>query len=450
MSSKDNNGNLEQCVPLGVLERYALGSLSGEDLNMVMDHLKECALCSRRFEILTGYFTGPPESYSGKDLEFSDEVPRGVAGMVNKKEKPSLCHFPQPETPLLGQIWRVRPEKEGRGSATALVVLLPETVSGEGEYRAGLLSWEVEQASERDLAIGEDESPLGIGFIVEIWNTVSLRAGQLERCVGVLSADQQKALKKLAGRKPGEEPGVAAGEPIRSLEDERIYFQSLERRRTRKIVESGLEEDNKETIAAEIERPYSLAGVSSTALLSSLKASFARAPEFADSASRSFFLSLKKFYRKYLIPVFPIAVGFAFPVIAHLFFRRLSKSMTKSRVPSPLKPETELLQGLSYCGLGRWQKALAVFSMVMAHPATLFAGLVFSAWILARMGKFKQAEESIRRARELPKKVQTFEIDFDRIQRFIEEEREAEFKEWFDNTIGNYILKETARLISSL
>jgi len=86
----------------------------------------------------------------------------------------------------------------------------------------------------------------------------------------------------------------------------------------------------------------------------------------------------------------------------------------------------------------------------MASPLTLFAGLVFSAWILTRMGKFQQASETIRKAQDLPQKEQTFQIDFARIERFIEEERQAEFKEWFDNSIGNYILKESARLISSL
>ncbi|MEA1926847.1 MAG: hypothetical protein U9N73_01470 [Candidatus Auribacterota bacterium] len=439
--------SLTECVSLHDLEGYALGNLAGEELDRVMDHIAECDICSRRFEIVVEHFSGPADSYAARGLAYADEVPGRIEEIIRAGGRSPIKLFPRPSAPAPGQLWLIDYGEEETESYPLLAVLLPGAGERDGEYPAAVISWETAGAAGQDLIVEKDESPIGIGFIVEAWNRVSLPEGELDKCLGVLTPRQLKKLTRILKKSPGEkqaEGDIMIGSPITGLDDERIFFQSIERRRAE---HSGRSISGKEVIGS---RAYSLAGVSAMSLLSNLRACFQRTPEGEDSSNRSFFVGLKKFYQKYLIPAFPIAIGLAIPIVAHIFFKKLSKSLDRSKIPSSLKPESELIKGLSFCGLGRWQDALNIFSRVLASPLTLFGGLVFSAWILARMGKFKQASESIRKARELPRKEQTFQIDFARIERFIEEEREAEFKEWFDNSIGNYILKESARLISSL
>lgn len=452
MKQKGKRRMMESCLPVGLLERYALGDLSGGELDRVLDHLGECPLCARRFKILTRYFSGPAESYSGREPGLSGEVPAGIAAAAGEARKISPRPSGKPPVPAPGQVWLARP---GERSASALFVLLP-AVGGSpavrGAFPAALLSWETGMAGEADLLVGEGESTLGLDFMVETWNRGYLPRERMERFLGKIQGRAEGALRDiLLGRGPG--AGAAVGPEICSLDDIRVIFQSREQRRAKAV---GILPVSK-TAKTSKKRREAIPPKAGRERAKKEKIKFAPLLSFAAAAmvSPGAFRKKKRkagpedLYNKYIRPFLPLAGALAVPLIAHFFFKKIARSLEKEEPARVRRPEPKLLLALSYCGLKKWDQALKVFASLLDTPAALFPGLIFSAWILSQTGKFRQAQEKIRQARQLPEKAKSFEIDFDRIERFIEEEREAEFREWFDRTIASCVLEDPARLLAS-
>lgn len=99
----------------------------------------------------------------------------------------------------------------------------------------------LEFASDFDLMVAEEETPLGIEFMIEVWNPVSTGSEFLQKYWGTVPAEIMKKLEVLEqefnGEKvPGEIPGpIVTGKPIRFENDIRHQFQQVEKQVTEYI-----------------------------------------------------------------------------------------------------------------------------------------------------------------------------------------------------------------------
>jgi hypothetical protein len=99
----------------------------------------------------------------------------------------------------------------------------------------------LEFASDFDLIVSAKETPLGIEFMIEVWNPVSTGSEFLQKYWGTVPAEIMKKLEVLElefnGKKvPGEDTGpIVTGRPIRFDNDIRHQFQQVEKQVTEYI-----------------------------------------------------------------------------------------------------------------------------------------------------------------------------------------------------------------------
>jgi hypothetical protein len=157
----------------------------------------------------------------------------------------SFCRVFEEETPLrkeVGQIWSTFSAlalSDGRSFQTddpRLVVIL----DAQGEWSdlgeplvTAPISLRVEMASEWDMLISQDLSPVGFSFIAEVWNQTPVVPVHLRDFVGRLPKEAEEALQDLyvALLEDEEVPSSLekwVGVPLSGEEDPRLSFQRAE------------------------------------------------------------------------------------------------------------------------------------------------------------------------------------------------------------------------------
>jgi hypothetical protein len=85
----------------------------------------------------------------------------------------------------------------------AVVILeVKERVAGLQELRVAptCLALEMAMADRGDVVVGETESPLGVAFVVEVWNEQPMLAENLDRCLGELPKKVMETIRGMRGR----------------------------------------------------------------------------------------------------------------------------------------------------------------------------------------------------------------------------------------------------------
>ena len=163
----------------------------------------------------------------------AQEKVRGVSRVLNT---------PPPKQIEKGQIWSTRARfalPGGQNFETKdprLVVIIdgPGQRSDSMEHVIGApVSLAISMATEFDLIVAEDASPLGFRFLVEVWNETPALKGHLKEFLGRLSSEATMALEKLYQAKiiDDEVPASLAkwvGPQIMREVDPRLIFQRAE------------------------------------------------------------------------------------------------------------------------------------------------------------------------------------------------------------------------------
>jgi len=214
------------CPSDQLLSAYKTKELTGEEHDAVMFHLLFCDACQEVLQQLpadTKAAIAAAES-SGSALDGETSISAELAQAIEKFREREQRRRKAPVKTLeqieqegglkVGQIWRTRfdgiivPGREteqsfsvtGLNSTPHLVVII-EAEGGTGtprgkyyEIRVAPISGELQYAGNGDCIIGEEDSPLGYPFMVELWSAQPMLRENLDCCLGVFDVVQHKTI----------------------------------------------------------------------------------------------------------------------------------------------------------------------------------------------------------------------------------------------------------------
>jgi hypothetical protein len=131
-------------------------------------------------------------------------IPENIINTAKKRGKQlsNLINNPQPGNYEVGQIWSTFQslklnDQDFYTDEPKLVVILTVQQDDTSLVSAAPISTETYFASEYDLIISKHDSPLGFGFMIEVWNETPVHTNHLKKQYGSLSESEIIVLKQI-------------------------------------------------------------------------------------------------------------------------------------------------------------------------------------------------------------------------------------------------------------
>ena len=245
---RDRKG--QDCPSALELFEYINSTLPETQTTGMRKHIETCEICIEALGNLKGYMAQDRDRSKYQDYKVPEYISK--LGKQRTLKAGEAMNQVRSHELSFGQLWSTKTlkqdDQENELIMSRIVAILSEDCldnSSSATVIVAPISLELEFQSKYDLRVFEEESPLGYGFMIEIWNQTTTLVSQLDSYLGSLSEKLIERLKLLDRAYLGLDGDLSSlsdriGWPIIHESDPRALFQAQEVEECRYLHESAL------------------------------------------------------------------------------------------------------------------------------------------------------------------------------------------------------------------